>query len=259
MLLVLLVVIGGGAYLFDYGKLLPQPRIGFQEDTAESSFAPAAAPDEGQPARRIYPYSVVPGGVADEQELRAAAANDEIVAQHYSDFDLAKARVVRLSTAQAMYVSYRVDGQVYWTRHRVSLPAGETVITDGSDYARTRCGNRLSQVPRAPTNPGEPPPETLDTPMEIAMSRWPSPLTPPDPIFTPEMPPVEAPPIQSPPVATNKPPFVPFFPPIFLPTGHKDVPVNPQPQTPVPEPSTIVLVGGGLAALWAAKRRRKQP
>lgn len=259
MLLVLVVAVGSGVYLLDSGKLLPQPRPEFQEDTAESSFATTPTADDGQQVRRIYPYSIVPGGVADQQELRKAAANDQVVAQHYSDFDFAKTRVARLKTAQAMYVSYRVDGQVYWTRQRVLLPAGETVITDGADYARTRCGNRLSQVPRAPTSPREPPPETFDTPMEIAMSHWPSPLTPPDPVFVPETPPAEAPPIQSPPVATRKPPFVPFFPPIFLPTGHNDVPVNPQPQTPVPEPSTIILVGGGLAALCAAKRRRKQP
>lgn len=98
---------------------------------------------EGRP---VYRYSVVPGGVKDVQELKWAADHDPVVAQHYAGFDYDHARVVRLALARTAYVSYRIGNKVYWMRHRVTLPAGETVITDGKIMVRTRCGNRVEDV-----------------------------------------------------------------------------------------------------------------
>src|SRR5579875_2590657 len=72
---------------------------------------------------RLYPYSVVPGGVESVQELRNAIANDPLVASLYAKCDLSRAHVVRLTESQEVYVSYRMDGKIYWTKKRLLLPA----------------------------------------------------------------------------------------------------------------------------------------
>jgi len=116
---------------------------------------------EGRP---IYPYSVVPGGVRDARELKWAAEHDPVVAMHYAGFDYDHARVVRLVLARTAYVSYRIGNKVYWTRHRIKLHKGETVITDGKITARARCANRVEEVPEQPTSSSEPPAAKFEEP-----------------------------------------------------------------------------------------------
>lgn len=114
----------------------------------------------------VYPYSVVPGGVRTVRELKWAADHDPVVRAHYAGFDYDHARVVRLVLAQTVYVSYRIGNKVYWTRHRVKLKKGETVITDGKMTARTRCANRVEEVPQQAASSSEPPAEKFDRPVE---------------------------------------------------------------------------------------------
>jgi hypothetical protein len=121
-------------------------------------------------ARPIYPYSVVPGGVKDAAELRLAAAHDPVVAAHYAGFDYAHARVLRLVMARTAYVSYRIRNRVYWTRRRVKLNKGETLITDGKTIARARCANQVKDVPPPPeaTQGNEPPAPMFEEPIHPA-------------------------------------------------------------------------------------------
>ena len=114
--------------------------------------------------RTVYKYSVVPGGVRTVQELKRAAEHDPVVAAHYAGFDYDHARVVKLVLARTAYVSYRIGNKVYWTRHRVSLKKGETVITDGKMTARSRCANRVEEMPQQATSESEPPVEKFDEP-----------------------------------------------------------------------------------------------
>jgi hypothetical protein len=114
--------------------------------------------------RPVYPYSVVPGGVQDAKELKWVAEHDPIVAAHYAGFDYDHARVVRLALARTVYLSYRIGNQVYWTSHRVTLHKGEKIITDGRIAARTRCANRVEEVPQQAASPAEPPVEKFDQP-----------------------------------------------------------------------------------------------
>jgi PEP-CTERM motif len=119
-----------------------------------------------QPPRPVYPYSVVPGGIEDAKELKWVAEHDPIVAAHYAGFDYNRARVVRLALAQTVYLSYRIGNHIYWTRRRVTLHKGETLITDGRMTARTRCANRVEQVPQQQAaSPVEPPVEKFDEPL----------------------------------------------------------------------------------------------
>lgn len=112
--------------------------------------------------RRLYPYSVIPGGVENTQELRSALAHDPIAAAHYAGFDLSQTHVVRLAQDEEMYVSYRLNNRIYWTNKRLKLLKGEALITDGKNTARTRCGNRLSSTAEAPTAAKQPFDMTLD-------------------------------------------------------------------------------------------------
>lgn len=115
--------------------------------------------------RPVYPYSLVPGGVRNARELKWAAEHDPVVAAHYAGFDYDHARVVRLILARTAYVSYRIGNRVYWTRHRISLKKGETVITDGKITARTRCANRVEETPQQATQSSEPPAQKFEEPV----------------------------------------------------------------------------------------------
>jgi hypothetical protein len=130
---------------------------------------PGAALDAGEladadTARPVYPYSIVEGGIASVDELREQIARDPVVAAHYRDFDLSKARIERLEKPRVAYVSYRMNDAVYWTRRPVFVPAGETIVTDGTLEARTRCANLLSVDPGLVSD-DEPDPDVLDTPL----------------------------------------------------------------------------------------------
>ena len=125
--------------------------------------------------RPVYPYSVVPGGVYSAQELQKALLKDRLVREHYADFNLAAVHVVTTAEARYAYVSYRRGGKLLWTTHRLRIPQGETLLTDGVNYCRTRCGNRLSATPRSPTSASEPPATVLNLP-NFPFSNYPSTL-----------------------------------------------------------------------------------
>jgi len=129
------------------------------------SLNPTLTAEGPSAARPVYPYSVVPGGIEDAKELKWVAEHDPIVAAHYAGFDYDHARVVRLTLARTAYVSYRIGNRVYWTHRRVTLHKGERLITDGRMTARTRCANRVEEVPpEAVTPPVEPPVEKFEQP-----------------------------------------------------------------------------------------------
>ena len=74
--------------------------------------------------------------------------------------------MVKLVLARTAYISYRIGNKVYWTRHRVSLKKGETVITDGKMTARTLCANRFEEMPQQATSESEPPAVRFDEPVQ---------------------------------------------------------------------------------------------
>ena len=118
--------------------------------------------------RVVYPYSVVPGGVRSAEELRTAATDDPLVADHYAGFDYQHAHVVEVREPKLVYVSYRKAGHIFWTHKQLSLQVGEKLLTDGRTTARTRCGNQVSVLPQSNTSPNEPTMAELDRPDAIA-------------------------------------------------------------------------------------------
>ena len=108
-------------------------------------------------ARPVYHGSVVPGGVYSADELRAAMARDPAVADHYRAAAVKALRPVTLTVGRAAYVSYRVNNAIYWTKRRVWIRAGETVLTDGTTMVRARCGNSISERRKGPVAALDPP------------------------------------------------------------------------------------------------------
>jgi PEP-CTERM motif len=222
--------------------------------------------------RPVYPYSVVPGGVKDARELKWVADHDPVVAAHYAGFDYDNARLVRLVLERTVYVSYRIGNKVYWTRHRIKLKKGETVLTDGKITARTRCGNRVEEVPQQATSSSEPPAAKFEEPVHPMVGTA-----------------VQGPPVEFQSALLNRPsmPGLGPAPPLSLydPFGSGTwVPLSPPPlpgvcgvgkkQTTggkkkgnpcptsgggggeVPEPGTWLLVGSGLVLMFWMSRRR---
>ncbi len=136
--------------------------------------APAGADLENDApvVRPLYPYSVVPGGVHSEAELRAAVNTDSAVRLHYAGLNLASARLERLGEPKLAYVSYRRGDNIFWTRNAVRIAKGERVMTDGTMMLRARCGNRISEVPMAPVEAptAAVPPEAMELPPADAMA-----------------------------------------------------------------------------------------
>jgi hypothetical protein len=140
--------------------------INFSEQSAQKTLDVVQQESARELARRPrYGYSVVAAGVRDVHELRYAVEHDPVVASHYVGFDYAHAQVIRLLMERSVYVSYRIGNRVYWTRHRVKLHKGETLLTDGKMTARTRCGNRVEEKPQQETSRMEPPAAVFDEPL----------------------------------------------------------------------------------------------
>lgn len=195
----------------------------------------------------LFSYSIIPGGARSADELKNAMTNDPIVAEHYSKFDLEETHTVRAESSRLMYVSYRMGNSVFWTKKPLRIPQGEVLITDGKLEARSRCGNRLSELPVEPVSPEEPPEEAMERTQDTELLAI---ETPP-----PAMP-------LSPPPTTEIPPSVShhiFIPPIVPIWWGSGTPPGGIPVTPpgVPEPETYWLVAMGLSGLWLLRKRRK--
>jgi hypothetical protein len=202
-------------------------------------------------SRPLLPYSVIPGGVANAQELRTALMNDPVVARHYSGFDLAETRLAHLDRDEAVYVSYRLGGQIYWTSRRLTLLKGEAILTDGEHQARMRCGNRISATPEKPVSPRQP--ELAGYVPDLADGPLPD-LVPPANTATPEI-------VELSPFGATQSPTGWFFIPPFVPTsGTPGTPLTPgtpgsPPLVPTPEPGTLFLLISGISVLAYARKK----
>lgn len=158
--------------------MLPELAASHDEQRVSSSagLALAAAPvigagsaEQGAAApRRVYPYSIIPGGVSGAAELKRVVRADRVVAAHYANFDADKAREVTVTKPRAVHVSYRKGDQVFWTAKKVMLAQGETLLSDGSNEMRARCANRISDTPQFPVEAHGPSEEELDTVLAAA-------------------------------------------------------------------------------------------
>jgi len=145
-----------------------EARAAVQATTPAPGVLHVAAQAETKQTRRVYPYSIVPGGVTDRRELARVVVMDKVVATHYAAFETARATVRTVDKPRAVYVSYRKGDKVYWTAKKLQLARGETLLSDGQNEIRTRCGNRISDVPRLPVEAQGPSEEELDSSVDVA-------------------------------------------------------------------------------------------
>ena len=100
--------------------------------------------------RKVFPFSVVPGGTINKEEVKAGVAADPVVREHYKGIELDKLKPYRLTQPARGYVSYRIGNRIFWTAQRLYLKAGEILLSDGIHMLRGRCGNRVSLEARLP-------------------------------------------------------------------------------------------------------------
>lgn len=119
--------------------------------------------------RPFYPYSIIPGGVGSREDIAQRVKTDRVVANHYATFDIKKAHTVTVTKPRAVHVSYRKGDKVYWTAKKMMLAQGETLLSDGTNEIRGRCGNRISDTAMLPVAMGEPTAAELDQAMNGAL------------------------------------------------------------------------------------------
>jgi hypothetical protein len=232
---------------------------------------------EAQVKRKVYPYSIVPGGAANAREARQAMTAPDVKA-NYAGVDLAQLKQVKLTTNLTGYVSYRWGDHIYWTKKALTLRAGETIFTDGTHIVRGRCLNCYSAHPMLPIRPTEPTELALDTPVEMPLTVYSFPKLP---VLAPElpMPPGELTPIVPaivPALASTAGktggfwfPLIPIIPPIHHhPSSPPSTPTTPggpgappgsppvPPVTIVPEPRYVWLLLAGFFGILLGYRRR---
>ena len=219
--------------------------------------------------RPVYPYSLVPGGIANETEFVLRRASDPVLNAHYREFG-AHVKLRSLPRDRWLYASYRIGDQIYWTRHAVLVHGGETVLTDGQHLIRTRCGNSLSSTPRKPTRFIEPstvssdysvtPVLPPDLPPQVPVSKNSDPGLPGIELSLPEPPP-DPPELRDPsPLLLRSPAPIFIGGPLIGPDVSPRVPVR-TPQLPLlaPEPATwaLIAIGLGLIVIHVKRQARR--
>lgn len=201
--------------------------------------------------RLVYPYSIIPGGIKTLADLKLAVAEDPVVARQFQGFDFQNARLVQVAQKESMFVSYRIGQKVYWTRQKLPLHPGETLVTDGKITARTRCGNRVAKVPLDTGSPLEPPEEAFNQPYAALIA-----APDPDPARAD---PAPAPLLPADVAQKSKKWWVlPLFAAPFAALPHSDSSSG-TPLAVTPEPGMSLLLVSGLAGVyWRVRKYRRK-
>ena len=187
-------------------------------------------------ARQYFPYSVIPGGVLDQQELADSMAKDAVVREHYKGVQPEQMWLTRTKKPMSAYVSFRKGNNVCWTARPVLIAANELVLTDGKHTIRARCGNRIEArrpepLPASVMPPEVPPPDiALDTGLPALIPPTVVPPVPPETELAKNIPPPALSKISTPPTTWC--------------CGIRS-PLLPS----VPEPSSFILVCAGALGL----------
>jgi len=152
------------------------------------------------------------------EDFRRTVQNDAVLSNHFSGFNWETAKLGKQDEEVFAFASHRKGDVIKKTSKPIRLPKGDGYITDGVRMARTYCCNDITITPSA----GVPKKDSPSSPLSSSVPLVPS----------------EEPPSNNKLVAP--------------PHSFKD-PIT----QPVPEPSTILLIGSGLVVLAAVCRKKK--
>jgi hypothetical protein len=95
----------------------------------------------------VYSYSLIPGGVENVDDFCEQIQFDEA----FAGFDCSKAHEIATPRDMHVFMTFRKNGHVRWTRKPVLVKGGERVYTDGTRSFLARCANQISFVPMQPS------------------------------------------------------------------------------------------------------------
>src|SRR5688572_30050977 len=130
------LVIGPALILLAVSRFVPDRTIA----PADVNVGPVERTVERTAARRsrlVYRHSVIPGGVYSQEELVAAADRDPVVFARYGSLSRTAMRAVAVAGPRHAHMSYRIGDQIYWTKRKLPLLAGEMTLTNGSVEIRS--------------------------------------------------------------------------------------------------------------------------
>jgi hypothetical protein len=99
------------------------------------------------PKNVVYNYSVIPGGERNVADFCGEIQSDAA----FKGFNCNVAYETTLRSPIAVFMTFKKNGHIYWTKHLVSVKAGELIYTDGHRSFLARCGNEIGFAPQAPT------------------------------------------------------------------------------------------------------------
>ena len=135
------------------GMLAPLPPRHLARRALSTPVAYVAAMVETRVKRKVYPYSIVPGGAANLREAKQAMTDPDVKA-NYADVDFAQLKQVKLTSNLSGY-GLRIAGATIFLGPRTPSRsrAGETVFTDGTHIVRGRCLQLLLPPSHAADSP----------------------------------------------------------------------------------------------------------
>jgi hypothetical protein len=99
------------------------------------------------PKNVVYNYSVIPGGEGNVSDFCEEVQSDAA----FKGFNCNVAYETTLRSPIAVFMTFKKNGHIYWTKHLVSVKAGELIYTDGHRSFLARCGNEIGFALQEPT------------------------------------------------------------------------------------------------------------
>lgn len=120
--------------------------------------------------RKVYPHSLIPGGVRNIDELKWRITQDPSLADWYRGFNWGTARTCVLQPGR-FFVTTRNTEHIGWSSQPVER-GGQSCITDGTRTILTKCGNEVL-IAQETTDEANFPPYEIEAPVyeEIEVPR----------------------------------------------------------------------------------------
>ena len=134
--------------------------------------------------RKVYPYSIVPGGAEDVLQAKRAMT-DPAVKAHYANVDFSQLKQVKLAANLSGYVSYRWGDKIYWTQEGHLCGPAKPYSPTASHRPRTLPELLFRAVPCSPLGRTEPTEKALDAARRNAVTVYSFPKLP---VLAPELP-----------------------------------------------------------------------